>query len=107
MQCSRQRRRSITSSASARSLSGTSNPSALPVEVDHEFEFGRPHYWQIGRCDPRLLADLDKSYSSALSKRSKIGGRSSSLERQKIDRGAANSNPRKEGKPAHVQPFSE
>jgi hypothetical protein len=57
MQCSRQRRRSITSSASARSLSGTSNPSALAVEVevDHEFEFGRPHYWQIGRCDPRLL----------------------------------------------------
>ncbi len=98
MQCSGQRLHSITSSASARSLSGTSNPSFSGLEVDHEFEFGRPHYWQIGRCDPRLLADLDKLYSRGLSERSKIGA---GVPRWKGTRssGAANSNPRREGKP--------
>jgi len=44
---------SITSSARASSVGGTSRPSALAVlEVDHEFEFGRLLDRQVGQLRP-------------------------------------------------------
>src|SRR6516225_8265442 len=55
---------SITSSASASSLSGTSRPSVLAsgLEVDNKVELGRLHHWKIGGHKSGAASDWRNFY---------------------------------------------